>query len=800
MIELILSTLNNIIAQILNFTISWWGSNMQLSMSTLIGKGDAGHGLPFLVTGYSIFQAMGLAFAIVIGAASLYNIFLSAGDARTSPVRVLVMTAAAVAMIYFGNNIAMLVVDFAKAPYDAFWSAPIGSTGVVVEIPSMVLDVSALFAGGTLLGNAVILTGVAKTAAIFIMSVAIAVALFKLYVELFERYVMVGVTVYAFAPLAYATIASDQTMQIFKRWASMFIGQLILMSLSVWSLKLILSGFAGMSDLFQCFLVLACCRVAQRLDTYLSQLGLNVVTTGGNLIDEAIGAGAAIVNTVQAASKLWNGGKGNNSKAILGENYGKEGHWGGLRGAVAQYNRARQGGASFSDAARAGAAGFTTTASARAQQIRTETGEREKAERTAATNTRNAQNAARNRNQSYPAAKERNGAFTKAFVQEAERKERTPWEYARQNLRTGGSGRFEAQSGGVAGLDMTAQRAGLSFNTADGRNPRAGNGSVSTPMPSVVGPEPAVKDFLAKNYNVAGTPAARSAKKDMQLVYRDAGDAVYATAKETTPRMAADVLAHPSYDLAGNDAVGNELMGKAFGASIDPSGGGRFSSVTAVTDGGDNGARRIYAVHTDREGRERGFEVMDEVGYYTADPTVQAGMEEIRSENGTRFFMHEMGADDVRKVSRATTERLDAGEPVAPIRKSIVDWDDDDNFDDSRDYGIPKGEPVLGNYAEKSHQDDVREVTHTTTTERLETAESVIPVGKSATGSESNAAFDTPHNDDTLKDEPILGNAAGNPHQENDHDKKPEEIDTPIAGETRKEKRKRTKKTWDRDR
>lgn len=742
MIELILSTLNNIIAQILNFLISWFGESMQLSMSALIGKGDAGHGLPFLATGYSIFQAMSLAFAIVIGAASLYNIFLSAGDAKTSPTRVLVMTAAAIAMIYFGNNIAMLIVDFAKTPYDAFWDAPIGSTGVVVDIPSMVIDVGALFVGGAA-GGAVLLTGIAKTAAIFILSIAIAVSLFKLFVELFERWVMVGVTVYAFAPLAYATIASNATIQIFKRWVSMFIGQLILMSLSVWSLKLILSGYAGMSDLFQCFLVLACCRVAQRLDTYLSQLGLNVVTTGGNLLDEAIGAGAAIVNTVQAASKLWNGGKGNNSKSVLGENYGKEGHWGGLRGAVSQYSKARQEGANFVDAARAGATGFTTSATTRAQQIKTESMEQEKAARTATSNVHNAQSAVRNRNMNYPAAKERNASFTKDFIQEAEEKQRTPGEYASQNLRTSGSGRFEAQSGSMAGLDMAAQHAGLSFNTEDGRNPRTRDGSVATPMPSIVGPEPAVKDFVAKNYNVAGTPAARSASTGMQMVYRDASDSVYATAKESSPRMAADILAHPTYDLAGNDAVGNELMGKAFGSAIDPAGGGRFSSVTAVTEGGDNGARHIYSVHTDAEGNERGLEIMDEVGYYTADPTVQAGMSEIRSENGTRYWMHEVEADDVREVSRTTTERLESEEPVAPIRKSRLDWDDDDNYDSSRDYGIPK-------------------------------------------------------------DEPILGDSSGNPHQndggDDDQPAKPEKIDPSIVGETREEKRKRTKKSWDPER
>ena len=574
MIELILATLNNILARLLDAVISWWGKElMPLSMAEMTKK------IPFLATGYSVFQSMALAFAIIIAAFSIYSVFLSAGESRTSPVRVLVMTGVSIGMIYFGNYIAMMLVDFIKNPYEAFWGLELEGSQIEWD---KVLD-TGIFPE---------VIGLVKTAAIFILTVAITVALFKLYVEMFERYLMVGITVYAFAPLAYATIASDQTIHIFKRWFSMFIGQLILMCLSVWSLKLILSGFKGMTSISQCFLVLAACHIAQRLDTYLAQLGLNVVTTGGNLLDEAIGTGAAIAGIAKSASTAWNGGKGNNSKAILGENYGKEGKWGGISGAVSQFNRARKGGATMSDSMKAAAAGFTTSAAARNQEIRSAAQQREQAERKATQNAAGVRNATRDRTQRYPAPKDQNERFTPAFQLKAQEANRAHAAFAQQKLRNEGSGRFNVTPEGTAGLNDTAMRAGLSYNTPNGDNPRNMTGSLKTPMASVTGPDASVKDFMAKNYSLPVTQGAQQANHAMQAVYRDATDAMRETARESSPSMAAGILAHPNYNLAGNDEVGGELMQKAFGPALGHE-DGKFSHVTAVTDGDDSGARHI---------------------------------------------------------------------------------------------------------------------------------------------------------------------------------------------------------------
>lgn len=699
MIELILATLNNILARLLDAVISWWGKElMPLSMAEMTKK------IPFLATGYSVFQSMALAFAIIIAAFSIYSVFLSAGESRTSPVRVLVMTGVSIGMIYFGNYIAMMLVDFIKNPYEAFWGLELEGSQIEWD---KVLD-TGIFPE---------VIGLVKTAAIFILTVAITVALFKLYVEMFERYLMVGITVYAFAPLAYATIASDQTIHIFKRWFSMFIGQLILMCLSVWSLKLILSGFKGMTSISQCFLVLAACHIAQRLDTYLAQLGLNVVTTGGNLLDEAIGTGAAIAGIAKSASTAW-GGKGNNSKAILGENYGKEGKWGGISGAVSQFNRARKGGATMSDSMKAAAAGFTTSAAARNQEIRSAAQQREQAERKATQNAAGVRNATRDRTQRYPAPKDQNERFTPAFQKMAQEAHRAPAAFAQQNLRNEGSGRFNVTPEGTAGLNDTAMRAGLSYNTPNGDNPRNMTGSLKTPMASVTGPDASVKDFMAKNYSLPVTQGAQQANHAMQAVYRDATDAMRETARESSPSMAAGILAHPNYNLAGNDEVGGELMQKAFGPALGHE-DGKFSHVTAVTDGDDSGARHIYAVHTDAGGVERGYEVMDETGYFHADDNQRAAMQEIQTDDGARFFAREVSADDVREVSKETVSRIERDDHSVSIQDSpeniatygpLVDDDDAGDFDEpssnstsgttsegpSNDRVTVEEEPILG--------------------------------------------------------------------------------------------------------
>lgn len=59
----------------------------------------------------------------------------------------------------------------------------------------------------------------------------------KLLLEAAERYVVLGILVFT-APLAFAMGAARGTNNIFKSWCRMFSGQLLLLIMNAWCLKL----------------------------------------------------------------------------------------------------------------------------------------------------------------------------------------------------------------------------------------------------------------------------------------------------------------------------------------------------------------------------------------------------------------------------------------------------------------------------------------------------------------------------------------------------------------------------------
>ena len=62
----------------------------------------------------------------------------------------------------------------------------------------------------------------------------------KLLCEAAERYVLLGVLVFT-APVAFAMGASQSTSDIFKSWCRMFAGQVFLLMMNAWCLKLFTS-------------------------------------------------------------------------------------------------------------------------------------------------------------------------------------------------------------------------------------------------------------------------------------------------------------------------------------------------------------------------------------------------------------------------------------------------------------------------------------------------------------------------------------------------------------------------------
>ena len=75
---------------------------------------------------------------------------------------------------------------------------------------------------------------------VLILTIIVAWNYIKLLFEAAERYIMVGVLVYT-APMAFATGASESTANIFSAWGRMMGGQLFLLIMNAWCLRLFVS-------------------------------------------------------------------------------------------------------------------------------------------------------------------------------------------------------------------------------------------------------------------------------------------------------------------------------------------------------------------------------------------------------------------------------------------------------------------------------------------------------------------------------------------------------------------------------
>lgn len=254
-------------------------------------KEDIFAAFPILNTGYVIFQAIGIAITLGIASVQIFKYFLGPlVDSKETPIQIAVRAAISAMLIYFGNHAVMWLIDIARYPFLAM-------SALEAANPSMSTfsqGLSALDLAGALV-------------IILIAVIAIVWNLIKLAIEICERYLMVFVLAFT-SPLVFSTFTSKSTVGILGKWFSMFLSQCLLMTLSSWSLKLIISGLNSVGGtnihfLVHLIYVLAMCKIAQRMDTYMQQIGLNAAHTGGNLLDDVLAVGKAMGNVVKSFGK-----------------------------------------------------------------------------------------------------------------------------------------------------------------------------------------------------------------------------------------------------------------------------------------------------------------------------------------------------------------------------------------------------------------------------------------------------------------------------------------------------------------
>lgn len=131
----------------------------------------------------------------------------------------------------------------------------------------------------------------------------------KLFLEMYERYVLLGVFFYT-CPVFFSFLVSGSTRDIFKSWTRVILSQFLLMMLNVFFLavfagafiKMITGGYGDGTYLFKTgnqflqimILLTAWLIIGQRIDQHLQAMGLSTAQTGGGLAREIFaGAGLA---------------------------------------------------------------------------------------------------------------------------------------------------------------------------------------------------------------------------------------------------------------------------------------------------------------------------------------------------------------------------------------------------------------------------------------------------------------------------------------------------------------------------
>ena len=166
-----------------------------------------------------------------------------------------------------------------------------------------------------------------------ILEIALGWNYFKLLLETVERYIVVGVLCYT-SPLAYSMGASKVTVPVFRSWCHMVGSQLLLLVLNVWFLRGFNSSMGayignggalstGYGSVFLwLFCALAFLKTAQKFDSYLAAMGLNVAQTGSSMGMELLMAARVVTGIghgARSAGNVFGGMAARNGAQLTGD-------------------------------------------------------------------------------------------------------------------------------------------------------------------------------------------------------------------------------------------------------------------------------------------------------------------------------------------------------------------------------------------------------------------------------------------------------------------------------------------------
>ena len=162
-----------------------------------------------------------------LGMAAIQELRIIGRHRAEDPIKLSIRSIIFILLAYFSDEIVDIVLKIGGTPYSWILNSELPPLNFA-DFNSAIITILSVCASG------------AVTIIALILVLILAWNYVKLLFEAAERYVLLGVLVYT-APVAFATGASQTTGNIFKSWCRMFAGQLFLLLMNAWCLRLFTS-------------------------------------------------------------------------------------------------------------------------------------------------------------------------------------------------------------------------------------------------------------------------------------------------------------------------------------------------------------------------------------------------------------------------------------------------------------------------------------------------------------------------------------------------------------------------------
>ena len=183
---------------------------------------------PAAETMYQVFVALGVGLILLNWVWQLFkNYGLGIGLEAEDPLKLSIRSVLFLMLVLFADEIVAMIMTIGGTPYQWIITSELPPLNFA-DFNSVVITILGVCASGSVAIIALILL------------LILAWNYIKLLFEAAERYVLLGVLVYK-APVAFAMGSSQTTSNIFKSWCRMFGGQVFLLLMNAWCLRLFVS-------------------------------------------------------------------------------------------------------------------------------------------------------------------------------------------------------------------------------------------------------------------------------------------------------------------------------------------------------------------------------------------------------------------------------------------------------------------------------------------------------------------------------------------------------------------------------